>query len=145
MIIWRNIENHPFFNFDSHPRFPQFLLYVRWKSGVIFVPRCFHDVLNRAACRENLLFGLVKIRVAIYVAQLAKNERLNFELFSQQLFLPKLLGLEFHNGFKICQTIFLLQHVFTPMSRGLRLYNVPHNIIKIGSNCCNIVSLWCIF
>ena len=50
--------------------------------------------------------GLVKIRVAIYVAQLAKNELLNFELFSQKLFVPKLLGLEFHNDFKICQTLF---------------------------------------
>ena len=26
------------------PDFPLFLLYVRWKSGVIFVRRCFRDV-----------------------------------------------------------------------------------------------------
>ena len=34
MILWRNIENNPFLlYFDSDPRFPSFLLYVRWKSG----------------------------------------------------------------------------------------------------------------
>ena len=33
-----------FYNFDSGPRFPQFLLYVRWKSGVTFVRRYFRDV-----------------------------------------------------------------------------------------------------
>ena len=50
--------------------------------------------------------GLVKIRVGIYVAQLTKNELLNFSLLSQWLFLPNSLRLEFNNGFKICQTIF---------------------------------------
>ena len=44
MILWGNIENYPcFFLFDSDPRFPPFLLYVRWKSGVTFVRRCFRD------------------------------------------------------------------------------------------------------
>ena len=33
-----------FYHFDSDPRFPPFLLYVRWKSGVTFVQRCFCDV-----------------------------------------------------------------------------------------------------
>ena len=32
-----------FYHFDSDPRFPPFLLYVRWKSGVTFVWRCFRD------------------------------------------------------------------------------------------------------
>ena len=32
-----------FYHFDFDPRFPPFLLYVRWKSGVTFVRRCFHD------------------------------------------------------------------------------------------------------
>ena len=32
-----------FFHFDSEPRFPPFLLYVRWKFGVTFVRRCFRD------------------------------------------------------------------------------------------------------
>ena len=32
-----------FYHFDSDPRFPQSLLYVRWKSGVTFVQRCFRD------------------------------------------------------------------------------------------------------
>ena len=53
----------------------------------------------------KILVGLVKIRVGIYVAQLTKNELLNFSLFSQRLFLPESLRLEFNNGFKICQTI----------------------------------------
>ena len=46
MILWRIIENYPFYHFDSDPRFPPFLLYmyVRWKSGVTFVRRCFRDV-----------------------------------------------------------------------------------------------------
>ena len=35
-----------FYHFDSDPRFPPFLLYVRWKSGVTFVRRCFRDVIN---------------------------------------------------------------------------------------------------
>ena len=42
----------------------------------------------------------------IYVAQLTKNELLNFSLFSKRLFSPKSLRLEFNNGFKISQTIF---------------------------------------
>ena len=32
-----------FINFDSDPRFSPFLLYVRRKSGVNFVRRCFRD------------------------------------------------------------------------------------------------------
>ena len=63
---------------------------------------------------SSIYNGLVKIRVGIYVAQLTKNELLNFSLFSQRLFSPKSLGLEFHNDFKIFQTIFLLQHVHYP-------------------------------
>ena len=33
-----------FYHSDSDPRFPLFLLYVRCKSGVTFVRRCFRDV-----------------------------------------------------------------------------------------------------
>ena len=45
MILWRNIDFFfTFYHFDSNPRFPPFLLYVRWKSGVNFVRRCFRDV-----------------------------------------------------------------------------------------------------
>ena len=33
-----------FYHFDPDPRFPPFLLYVRWKSGVTFVQRCIRDV-----------------------------------------------------------------------------------------------------
>ena len=45
MILWRNIETNPFKLFRFGPRFSPFLLYVRWKSGVTFVRRCFRDVL----------------------------------------------------------------------------------------------------
>ena len=99
-------------------------------------------------CNSFCIFidGLVKIRVAIYVAQLAKNELLNFELFSQQLFLPKLLGLEnFIMVLRFVKPFFNYSMFLHPCLEGYGLYNLPHNIIKIGSNCCNIVSLWCIF
>ena len=43
MILWRNIKIIHFYHFDSDPRFPPFLLYVRWKSEVTFVRRCFRD------------------------------------------------------------------------------------------------------
>ena len=36
-----------FYHFGSDPRFPPFLLYVRWRSGVIFVRRCFRDALEQ--------------------------------------------------------------------------------------------------
>ena len=32
-----------FYQFDTNPRFPPFLLYVRCKFGVTFVQRCFRD------------------------------------------------------------------------------------------------------
>ena len=32
-----------FYHFNFDPRFFPFLLYVRWKSGVTFVRRCFRD------------------------------------------------------------------------------------------------------
>ena len=46
MILWRNIESFHSSSFDSDPRFTPFLLYVRWKSGVTFVRRCFRDDLK---------------------------------------------------------------------------------------------------
>ena len=52
MILWRNIENYPFYHFDSDPRFPPFLLYVRWKSGVTFVRRCFRDDVLKENLKE---------------------------------------------------------------------------------------------
>ena len=35
-----------FYQFDSDPRFTPFLLYVRCKSGVTFVRRCFRDAFK---------------------------------------------------------------------------------------------------
>ena len=46
MMLCRNIKIFHFYHFDSDPRFPPFLLYVRWKSGVTFVRRCFRDVFT---------------------------------------------------------------------------------------------------
>ena len=43
MILWRNIEIFHLYHFDSDPRFPPVLLYVRWKSGVTFVRSSFRD------------------------------------------------------------------------------------------------------
>ena len=53
MILWRNIEN--FYHFDSDPRFSPFLLYVRCKSGVTFVRRCFRDV-SHLSLEGRILF-----------------------------------------------------------------------------------------
>ena len=43
MNLWRKLKIIHFYHFDSDPRFPPFLLYVRWKSGVTFVRRRFRD------------------------------------------------------------------------------------------------------
>ena len=43
MIYGEILKIITFYHFDSDPRFPPFLLYVRWKSGVNFVWRCFRD------------------------------------------------------------------------------------------------------
>ena len=45
MICGEILKIINFYHFDSDPRFPPFLLYVRWKSGVTFVWRCFRDEL----------------------------------------------------------------------------------------------------
>ena len=56
MILWRNMENYPFvIILIPTPDFPLFLLYVRWKSGVTFVRRCFRDVKPRPCnCLNSL-------------------------------------------------------------------------------------------
>ena len=46
MILWRNIE---IFHVLSFPRFPPLLIYVRLKSGVTFVRRCFRDAFRGGA------------------------------------------------------------------------------------------------
>ena len=53
MILWRNIENYPFYHFDSDPRFPPFLLYVKWESGFTFVRRCFRDAVAFAHSEDS--------------------------------------------------------------------------------------------
>ena len=63
MILWRIFH---FSLFNTNPRFPPFLLYVRWKSGVAFVRRCFRDenaVPMQKLCHGSLwVFMLVKVR-----------------------------------------------------------------------------------
>ena len=49
-----------FYYFDSDPRFPLFSLYVRWKSGVTFVRRCFRDDCVNLTMTH---FGLRKCRI----------------------------------------------------------------------------------
>ena len=51
-----------FYNFDSDPRFPPFLLYVRWKSGLTFVQRCFRDVTD-FGCGAVPFSSSVKVRL----------------------------------------------------------------------------------
>ena len=57
-----------FYHFDTNPRFTPFLLYVRCKSGVTFLLRCFRDVHFFAqictfavycilACYRNVFFA----------------------------------------------------------------------------------------
>ena len=68
MILWRNIENYPFYHFDSDPRFPPFLLYVRWKSGVTFVRRCFRDGGNIIMVGDFISFVSKKTTVCILIS-----------------------------------------------------------------------------
>ena len=70
MIVWRNIEIFTFYHFDSDPRFSPFLLYVRWKSGVTFVRRCFPadiEVYTNSDGVEILLVSGQVVVVAIVV------------------------------------------------------------------------------
>ena len=46
-----------FYHFDPDPRFPPFLLYVRWKSGVTFVRRCFRDDKSGVREGKNMIHG----------------------------------------------------------------------------------------
>ena len=45
-IIWS-------YHFDYDPRFPPFILYVRWKSGVTFVRRYFRDERDQKPPSNN--------------------------------------------------------------------------------------------
>ena len=61
MIYGEILKIIHFYHFDSDPRFSPFLLYVRWKSGVTIVRKCFRDVLEKghlaAACIRSGLTG----------------------------------------------------------------------------------------
>ena len=50
-----------FYPFDSDPRFPPFLLYVRWKSGVTFVRRCFRDENHFSGPIESWYFADIMV------------------------------------------------------------------------------------
>ena len=87
MILWRNTEIILFYHFDFDPRFPLFLLYVRWKSGVTFVRRCFRDVLNvvSAIKQSSLLYFINILNTIVVVIRFAAhlyNATTNACLFS---------------------------------------------------------------
>ena len=58
MILWRIFFFFffTFYHFDSYPRFPPFLLYVRWKFGVTFVLRCFRDEMGPVTTKPVFRF-----------------------------------------------------------------------------------------
>ena len=69
MILFGEISILFLYHFHSDHRFPPFLLYVRWKSGVTFVRRCFRDDLVESIYklsnkirdfRVNLFFFFLK-------------------------------------------------------------------------------------
>ena len=62
MILWRKIEIFHFYHFDSDPRFPPFLLlYVKWKSEVTFVRKCFRDGYRFG--HEIFLRPFIKVKI----------------------------------------------------------------------------------
>ena len=68
VMLWRQIEIINFYHFNSDPRFPPFLLYVRWKSGVTFVQRCFRDGIKpepRITMPKNTMNYFLKCMVAL--------------------------------------------------------------------------------
>ena len=56
-----------FYHFDSDPRFPPFLLYVRWKSGVTFVRRCFRDGCTAKEDGKRLEISFLETRWIVLV------------------------------------------------------------------------------
>ena len=56
MILWRSFH---FLSFNTNPRFPPFLLYVRCKSGVTFVRRCFRDEEKHLIANKPLYMAFV--------------------------------------------------------------------------------------
>ena len=56
-ISGERLQDHWYsgFYFDSVPRFPPFLLYVRWKSGVTFIRRCFRDAFAAIIFTSNIV------------------------------------------------------------------------------------------
>ena len=56
-----------YYHFDFDARFPPFLLYVRWKSGVTFVWRCFRDEPGCSVRAWTFRFGNWKVYNALAV------------------------------------------------------------------------------
>ena len=50
-----------FYHFDSDPRFPPFLLYVRWKSGVTVALRCFRDGNKSKGVKKGRYSGGISV------------------------------------------------------------------------------------
>ena len=80
-----------FYHFDSDPRFPPFLLYVRWKSGVTFVRRCFRDVccLVSFCCMQDV--SLVHCAFAVIISTYQTCQMALCTLGGQSLLIPDAL------------------------------------------------------
>ena len=75
MIYGEILKILHFYHFDSDPRFPPFLLYVRWKSGDTFVRRCFRDVLSiTITCLCNILRFFTTVKLVIIKIKKYLNE-----------------------------------------------------------------------
>ena len=56
MIYGEILNFFNFYHFDPDLRFPPYLLYVGWKSGVTFVRRCIRDVIRLLIVVYTILF-----------------------------------------------------------------------------------------
>ena len=63
MILWRNFH---FLSFNTNPRFPPFLLYVRCKSGITFVRRCFCDEEKHLIANKPLYMAFVYLETKAF-------------------------------------------------------------------------------
>ena len=70
MIYEEILEIIHFYHFDFEPRFSPFLLYVRMKSVVTFIRRCFRDAL---LCELGTLRHGCAVGVRISVLTAGKN------------------------------------------------------------------------
>ena len=61
------LRNYHFYRFNTNPRFPPFLLYVKCKSGVTFVQRCFSDNRKNETQHSVRIFHSKRVRNFVIV------------------------------------------------------------------------------